>query len=70
MAPQHCYVGLDVSLEQTAVCVLDDAGSVVWQGKCASEPQSVTARPAQARARCGPHRLGDRPALDLGCSMS
>ena len=31
MAPQHCYVGLDVSLEQTAVCVLDDAGLVVWR---------------------------------------
>ena len=43
MAPQHCYVGLDVSLEQTAVCVLDDAGSVVWRGKCASEPQSIAA---------------------------
>jgi transposase len=41
MAPQHCYVGLDVSLEQTAVCVLDDAGLVVWRGKCASEPQSI-----------------------------
>ncbi len=43
MAPQHCYVGLDVSLEQTAVCVLDDAGLVVWRGKCASEPQSIAA---------------------------
>jgi transposase len=30
------YVGLDVSLEQTAICVVDDNGKPVWQGKCAS----------------------------------
>jgi transposase len=43
MPQQHCYVGLDVSLEQTSVCVLDEAGSVVWRGKCASEPESIAA---------------------------
>jgi transposase len=43
MPQQDCYVGLDVSLEQTAICVLDDAGLMVWRGKCASEPQSITA---------------------------
>ena len=41
MPQQHSYVGLDVSLEQTSVCVLDDAGSVVWRGKCASTPDSI-----------------------------
>jgi transposase len=41
MPQQHCYVGLDVSLEQTSVCVLDDAGSIVWRGKCASTPDSI-----------------------------
>lgn len=43
MPQQRCYVGLDVSLEQTSVCVLDEAGSVVWRGKCASEPESIAA---------------------------
>ena len=37
------YVGLDVSQEQTAVCVVDDAGQIVWQGRCASTPQAIAA---------------------------
>jgi IstB-like ATP binding protein/Transposase len=43
MPQQHCYVGLDVSLEQTSVCVLDEAGAVLWRGRCASEPESIVA---------------------------
>ena len=28
------YVGLDVSLEETKVHVLDEAGERIWRGKC------------------------------------
>ena len=35
------YVGLDVSLEQTAFCVVDDNGKPLWQGKCASTPEML-----------------------------
>ena len=38
---QQQYVGLDVSLETTSVCVVDEAGVVVWRGKCASEPVAI-----------------------------
>ena len=31
-------VGLDISLQKTAVCVLDHDGQIVWQGKVDSEP--------------------------------
>ena len=52
---QH-YVGLDVSLEMTSVCVLDEAGAVVWRGKVASTPEAIataiSARAPQA-ARIG-----------------
>lgn len=41
MPQQYTYVGLDVSLEQTSVCVLDNAGVVVWRGKCGSTPDSI-----------------------------
>jgi transposase len=34
------YVGLDVSLKQTSVCVVDEAGKVIWRG---SIPTSVAA---------------------------
>ena len=37
------YVGLDVSQETTSICVVDQAGRVVWQGKCGSDPDSVAA---------------------------
>ena len=39
---QH-YVGLDVSLETTSVCVLDEAGAVLWRGKVASTPEAIAA---------------------------
>ena len=26
------YIGLDVSLKRTAICVLDENGCVAWQG--------------------------------------
>lgn len=35
------YVGLDVSMEATSVCVIDDAGEVVYEGKVASEPPAL-----------------------------
>src|ERR687893_2627395 len=37
------YVGLDVSLEQTSVCVVDGSGKTLWQGKCASTPEAIAA---------------------------
>jgi transposase len=37
------YVGLDVSLEQTSVCVVDGDGKTLWQGKCASTPEALVA---------------------------
>ena len=39
--PGRHYAGLDVSLETTSVCVVDDDGAVVWRGKCASEPRAI-----------------------------
>ena len=41
MDQQH-YVGLDVSLEITSVCVIDQTGAIVWRGKCATDPDVVT----------------------------
>jgi transposase len=37
------YIGLDVSQEQTSVCVVDDGGKVIWEGKCASTPEAIAA---------------------------
>src|SRR4051812_3566889 len=34
-------VGLDISLQKTAVCMLDHDGRLVWQGKVDSEPGAL-----------------------------
>src|SRR5215216_2678707 len=35
------YAGLDVSLEETAICVVDGSGLIVKEGRAASEPDAV-----------------------------
>ena len=35
------YVGLDVSLEETSICVLDQAGAVVFEGDVSSNPEAI-----------------------------
>jgi hypothetical protein len=38
------FIGLDVSLSKTAVCVVARDGAVLWQGKVLSEPGPLIAR--------------------------
>jgi transposase len=40
MAMSH-FVGLDVSVKETAVCVVDGAGEVMLEQKVASEPDDI-----------------------------
>jgi transposase len=50
------YVGLDVSMKETKLHVLDDAGKRVWRGCCATEPAAIAAavrRYAPAAVRIG-----------------
>ena len=35
------YVGLDVSLKQTSICVVNEAGSIVREGVVASDPDAI-----------------------------
>lgn len=37
------YAGLDVSLEETAVCVVDGEGSIVTEAKVVTEPEAIAA---------------------------
>jgi len=41
------FIGLDVSLAKTAVCVVDHDGAVRWQGKVPSEPGPLIKRLAE-----------------------
>jgi transposase len=35
------YAGLDVSLETTSLCVVDEAGAIVCERKIVSEPEAI-----------------------------
>ena len=35
------FAGLDVSVKETSICIVDDAGKIVREVKVASEPASV-----------------------------
>ncbi len=37
------FAGLDVSLEETTICVVDDAGMIVREARAASEPEVLVA---------------------------
>ena len=37
------YVGLDVSMKETHVCVIDEEGDTCWQGRCRSVPEAIVA---------------------------
>jgi hypothetical protein len=45
------FIGLDVSLAKTAVCVVDHDGAVQWQGKVPSEPGPLIKRLAEWHVR-------------------
>lgn len=44
------YIGLDVSLKETAVSIRED-GKRIWRGKCASDPKLL----AEVIRKCAPH---------------
>ena len=37
------YVGLDVSLKSCAVCIVDDRGSIIFEGSCVTDPDQIVA---------------------------
>jgi len=39
------FAGLDVSVKETSVCVVDDTGKIVQEVKVASEPDALLAVP-------------------------
>ena len=53
-------VGLDVSLEETSICVLDQAGAVVFEGDVSSNPEAI----AKALRRRAPK--ASRSAFETG----
>jgi hypothetical protein len=53
MSKSNQYVGLDVSLKETSICVIDDVGKVVWRGRTESTPEAI----ASAVKQHAPHAV-------------
>ena len=47
------YAGLDVSIKDTSVCVIDDSGRLVCEVKVESEPEAIVAVPTKPSASNG-----------------
>ena len=45
------YVGIDVSLDQSSVCVVDATGHIVREAKVASEPEALIGGPSAGCVR-------------------
>lgn len=58
------YVGLDVSTKETSVCVVDDTGKVVFQGKAKSDPGAL----AELLRKRAP--LAERVGFETGAMSS
>jgi len=35
------FAGLDVSVKETSICIVDDAGNIVREARVASEPEAL-----------------------------
>ena len=57
------FAGLDVSLEETAICVIDEAGTMVREARVPSEPEALVA------FFQGPGLVMERIGLEA-CSLS
>jgi predicted NBD/HSP70 family sugar kinase len=40
-AAMKYYVGLDMGHKRTSVCVIDDEGTLVWQGEVDTHPEMI-----------------------------
>ena len=59
-AAEEHFVGLDVSLKTVSICVVDEAGVVLWRGDVVNEPAVVAA----SLSRRAPHLV--RAVLETG----
>ena len=52
------FAGLDVSVKETSVCIVDDTGRIVREVKVASEPEALLAVLANPTWKPGRYRNG------------
>jgi len=64
------FAGLDVSVKETSVCILDDAGKIVKEVKVASEPQALLKVLGNPIYRFQADRAGSRAVIAMAIQCS
>jgi hypothetical protein len=59
------FAGLDVSVKETSVCIVDETGKIVREVKLASEPDALVAV-LYHELCCSDRQTGQSTALDRG----
>ena len=59
------FAGLDVSVKETSVCIVDDTGKIVREVKVASEPEALLAVLEEPRLPLQADRTGSRAAVAM-----
>lgn len=57
------FAGIDVSLEQSSVCVVDGAGKITHEAKVAIEPEALVESLSQSGEGSDPDRAGSRSSI-------
>jgi len=59
------FAGLDVSVKETSVCIVDDTGKIVREVKVASEPEALLPVLGNPRLLLQADRTGSRAAIAM-----
>ena len=64
------FAGLDVSVKETSVCIVDDTGKIVREVKVASEPAALLAVLKNPRLPLQAHWIGSWTAVAMAVQCS
>ena len=64
------FSGLDVSVKETSVCIVDDTGKIVREVKVASEPEALLVSLEESRLPLQADRTGSRAIIAMAVQCS
>ena len=64
------FAGLDVSVKEISVCIVDDTGRIVREVKVASEPEALLAVLKEPRLPLQADRIGSGTAVAMAVQCS
>jgi len=64
------FAGLDVSVKDTSVCIVDDTGKIVREAKMASEPEALLAVLSNPRLPLQANWIGSWTAVAMAVERS